>query len=179
MWQRLGIRTFIIYILRGFLPGLFLLFLSFVILWAKNAIDSNTASVTIQLGSFGDIIAPIAGFLAVIAFPIMGLGIFLNIIRYFSAKYILEEDVFRIHHGIISRHEISIPYEKIEDVDLDQSILGRILGVGKLYIITGGREEPGKRGATEAVFTDIDFSKAKYLQKELMVRGSVQKVRSV
>lgn len=180
MWQRLGIRTFILYIIKGFLPGLILFIFSLIILAAKNAILGNiTGTINFQNLNISGIVVAAAGFLALIALPVIGFGILINIVRYFSLKYFLDADVLRVHKGIIGVDEISIPYSKIEDVNLDQSVLGRIFGIGEIYVITGGREEKGEPGETEAIFHMIDISKARYLQTELMSRGSVQKVKAV
>ncbi len=184
MWQRLGIRTFIFYIIKGFLPGLILLILSLLILSAKNLIVGNfSGTINFQNANLGGIILGVAGGIAVISFPIMALGILINIMRYFSFRYSIEEEVLKIHKGMISRDEVSIPYSKIEDINLEQSIFYRIIGVSQLFIVTGGREQEGEKGLdhaeTEIIFDAIDISKARYLQKELPQKGSVQKVHNV
>ncbi len=183
MWHRLGIRTFILHIFKGFLPGLFLLIISLLVLSLKNLIlGSFSGTINFQNTNISEIILAVAGGAAVISFPIMAFGVIINVFRYFSFRYALEEDVLRIHKGIISRDEVSIPYSKIEDIDLEQSIFYRIIGVSKLFVITGGREQKGAgldTGETEIIFDAIDFSKGKYLQKELPGRGGIQKVHNV
>ena len=44
--------------------------------------------------------------------------------------------------GLISRHTVEMNLTKIESVDIDQSIMGRILGYGTITVIgTGGTRE--------------------------------------
>ncbi len=153
MWQRLGTRTLILYIIKGFMPGLILLFFALLIIGLKSLILSsfsvNTGGINLQNINISQIILGVAGFAAVVSFPIIALGIALNVARYFSFRYILEADDLRIHKGLIGRGEISIPYTKIEDINLDQSIFYRIIGVAKLFVITGGETEKGDgRGET-------------------------------
>jgi uncharacterized membrane protein YdbT with pleckstrin-like domain len=85
---------------------------------------------------------------------------------------------FKLHRGIISRDEVTIPYRQIQDVDVDQSIIGRLLGIGKLIILTAGNEDKDKNGEeSEVVFDIIDISIAKSLQKQLVEKSSIQLVR--
>ena len=45
--------------------------------------------------------------------------------------------------GLLSRHTIEMNRDKVESVDVDQSLLGRILGYGTVIVRgTGGRLEP-------------------------------------
>jgi uncharacterized membrane protein YdbT with pleckstrin-like domain len=180
MWERLGLRSFVIYVIQGFLPGLFLFILAFVILLIKNYLPTSTGGAAI-LGSSNitAIVSSVAGFFVIAAFPLMGLGIIINIIRYFSFGYRLDDEALRFRRGIISVDEISILYHNIQDVDLDQSVLGRIFGIAELYVITAGRGEPNERAETEATFHVMDVGKARDLQRTLLDRGSVQKVKAV
>ncbi len=175
----MGFRTFILYLVKGILPGIFLMILSVFLLLIKSYLVSGANSEIIQLGNSYQIIITVAGILMIAAFPIIALGIIINMWRYWRIQYKLEDDVLRFNRGIISVKELSIPYTKIEDVDLDQSVLGRIFGVARLSIITSGREEKGATSETEMIFNMIDIGKARDLQKELISRGSVQKVKEI
>jgi uncharacterized membrane protein YdbT with pleckstrin-like domain len=179
MWSRMGFKTLVIYIIKGVLPGLFLMILSFFLVWIKDYLVSGANSQIIQLGNSSQLILAIAGVFMLISFPVIALGVIINVWRYFSVQYKLEEDVLKFNRGVISVDEVSIPYQKIEDVDLDQSVFGRIIGVASVSVITAGREEKGADSETEAIFHMMDIGKARSLQSELLSRGSVQKVKSV
>lgn len=175
----MGFRTFIIYVVKGVLPGLFLMIMSFFLLWIKSYLVNGANSEIIQLGNSSQIILAVAGTIMLASFPVIALGVLINIWRYFSVQYKLEEDVLKYRRGLISVDEVSIPYLKIEDVDLDQSVIGRIIGVASISVITAGREEKGASSETEAIFHMMDIGKARSLQSELLSRGSVQKVKAV
>ncbi len=179
MWHRLGIRTLIVYIIRGLLPGVLLILISFFILMLKNFMIGHNDIIVVP-ESLGNNISMVAGVLTLVAFPVMALGEIIYLWKYFSLKYKFEEDVFKFHKGIVSVDENTIPYLKIENVDFDQSVLGRIIGIAHICILTAGEEEKDKSDAdTGAVIKMIDVEKARYIQKELLARGSIQKVKAI
>lgn len=57
---------------------------------------------------------------------------------YNNYKYQLTEDTVKIEKGVIWKHYVSIPYERIQNVDIHRGILARILGLSDLQIQTAG-----------------------------------------
>ena len=59
-------------------------------------------------------------------------------LHYNAYKFELTEEVFKKEHGVISKKYVSIPYERIQNIDIRRGILARILGLSDLMIQTAG-----------------------------------------
>lgn len=57
---------------------------------------------------------------------------------YKNYEYDLTKEGFRKKYGVISKNDISIPYDRIQNVDIERSILARILGLAEVNIHTAG-----------------------------------------
>ncbi len=53
-------------------------------------------------------------------------------------RYELQDDVVRIEHGIIWKRYSSIPYDRIQNVDILRGLVARLVGVSDLQIQTAG-----------------------------------------
>jgi putative membrane protein len=62
--------------------------------------------------------------------------------RYLSFRYTLGEDELVIREGILTRTERHVPYARIQNVDLVQNPLHRLLDVAEVRLETAGAEEP-------------------------------------
>lgn len=177
--QRLGLRALILYIVKGLLPGVILLFLTFIVLLAKNPIvNIFVSSGYTGADSINKIVLFVIGGLYIASMLLLLIGLLANLLHYISCKFYMDDYGFKLHRGIISRDEVSIPYRQIQDVDVDQSMIGRLIGVGKLIILTAGNEEKDKHGEqSEVVFDIIDVAIARSLQKTLLEKSSVQLVK--
>lgn len=67
-------------------------------------------------------------------------------------SYQIGTEEIRIESGILSRNARSIPYERIQDVSLEQSLIPRLLGISAVKFETGSSE--GDEGALEFVAVD-------------------------
>lgn len=59
-------------------------------------------------------------------------------LTYHYYRYELGEDGFRKEHGVIWKRYVTIPYEKIQNVDIYRGIIARLLGISDLQIQTAG-----------------------------------------
>ncbi|MDO8470900.1 MAG: PH domain-containing protein [bacterium] len=59
-------------------------------------------------------------------------------LTYHFYRYDLREDGFRMEMGVITKKYVTIPYERIQNVDIHRGILARILGLSDLQIQTAG-----------------------------------------
>ena len=108
-----------------------------------------------QFLGIGLVLALILGWLSAPIAGVFGLGfgwwmlIFFVIIWLFGSygwaklcynayKFELSEDVFKKEHGVIWKRYVSIPYERIQNIDIQRGILARILGLSDLMIQTAG-----------------------------------------
>src|SRR3989344_1294 len=69
---------------------------------------------------------------------IVAIGIIYAKLSYHFYRYELGELVFKKEHGIIWKKYVSIPYDRIQNVDIYRGILARIFGLSDLQIQTAG-----------------------------------------
>lgn len=169
-----------IYILKGLLPGVVLGCLTLIILSAKDIIITGfIESGYSNADSINTVFLYVVGALYVASIIVLAIGLLVNLLHYIGCRFNLDTYAFRLRRGIFSRDDISIPYRQIQDVDVDQSVLGRLFGIGKLIILTAGNNENNAHGEeSEVVFGIVDISVAKYLQKALTEKSSIQLVKN-
>ncbi|MEF8906678.1 MAG: PH domain-containing protein [Haloarculaceae archaeon] len=80
-------------------------------------------------------------------------------VRRFS--YEVTEDTFDIASGVLSRREREIPYERVQNVDISENVLQRLLGLAQLRIETAGGS------GTEAQLRYVTRAEAGRLQELL------------
>jgi putative membrane protein len=108
------------------------------------------------LGSFG----LMAG-LFVLLFVV---GVAYGVAYYYRFEYALTPDTFDVNSGVIGRKEREIPYRRIQNVDVTESIFHRIVGVAVVKIETAGGSE------TEATLNFVAADEARRLQREIRDR---------
>ena len=87
-------------------------------------------------------------------------------------KYEITEDAVRIEKGVIWKKYISIPYERIQNVDIYRGILARILGLSTLNIQTAGYSGAGGRGMwSEGNIPGVSVDIAEQLRNDLIKRA--------
>ncbi|MBN1473114.1 MAG: PH domain-containing protein [Syntrophaceae bacterium] len=78
------------------------------------------------------------------------------LIAWYTSEFAITNKRIIIKVGLISRRTLEMNLAKIESVNVDQSILGRILGYGTITVIgTGGTREPFFQ-----ISNPLDFRKA-------------------
>ncbi len=77
---------------------------------------------------------------ALLALVIGGVGSFL---RWWRTTYVVGAEDIRLESGVLSRAARSVPYERIQDVSLEQPPLARLLGLAEVKFETGagGKDE--------------------------------------
>lgn len=126
-------------------------------------------------------------FLALVGVWIVFLGLYI-LFCYIWAKltykywqYELTEDAFKKESGVIWKKYVSIPYERIQNVDINRGLFARILGVSDLQIQTAGFSAVsyGRRGlagaGAEGRLPGIDKGMAENLRDELVRRAKTSK----
>jgi len=90
-------------------------------------------------------------------------------------KYEITEDAVRIERGVIWKKYISIPYERIQNVDIYRGVLARILGLSALNIQTAGYSGGGGRYGVlvtpEGNLPGISVDMAEQLRDDLVKRA--------
>lgn len=82
--------------------------------------------------------------LALLAAAVIGgVMIFMQWLRWRSFRYGVGEREIVIESGILSRNRRSIPFHRVQDVDIERALLARLFGLAKVKIETGagGKDE--------------------------------------
>ena len=89
----------------------------------------------------------------------------ISVLQWLAFRYRLEGDELIIDSGVLSRRRRVIPVSRVQNVDIEQGFLERLVGVAELRMETasGGRE-------TEASLAVLDLPAARMLQSEIMRR---------
>jgi len=93
-------------------------------------------------------------------------------------QYEAGEDTFKMEHGVIWKRYVSIPYERIQNIDIHRGVFARLLGLSDLRIQTAGfGGMHGKWGSSaEGNLPGIERNKAEELREQLIkrVKGTKQ-----
>ncbi|MDP4009245.1 MAG: PH domain-containing protein [bacterium] len=93
-------------------------------------------------------------------------------LTYHFYRYELADAGFRKELGIIGKTYVTIPYDRIQNVDIYRSLLERILGLSNLNIQTAGMS--GRVGA-EGRLPGLSMEVAEQLRDELIQRARQSK----
>lgn len=86
--------------------------------------------------------------LIIVSFVIMTLCYVFAKLTYDNYRYELREDGFYKESGVITKKYVTIPYERIQNVDINRNLIARFLGLSDLQIQTAGMSASyGKYGA--------------------------------
>jgi uncharacterized membrane protein YdbT with pleckstrin-like domain len=103
----------------------------FIVIWAIYA-----AAGLLGAGAVGDFLRNNRGIaLIALLFPIAWFG--WEFLQWWAEEYLITTSRVVQTEGLINKHTKDSALEKINDITLNQSVLGRVLGYGDLAIITG------------------------------------------
>lgn len=100
--------------------------------------------------------------------------------RYY--KYELTEYGIKKEHGVIWKKYVTIPYDRIQNVDILRGILARLLGLSDLHIQTAGMSGMSQRwGASrsEGRLPGLSIEVADQLRDELIRRAQSSKTQGL
>lgn len=95
---------------------------------------------------------------------VMAVGLFLYWRRF---EYRVGAHEIRIDSGIVSRTHRSIPFDRVQDVDITQGPLARLLGIARVKLETGAGSAGG---AEEGVLPAIALARAEALREHVRTR---------
>lgn len=101
---------------------------------------------------------------ALLAFLIVGLFLYWR-----RFEYRVGAHEIRIDSGILSRTHRSIPFERVQDVDISQGPVARLLGLAKVKFETGG-----SAGGDEGILPAIALARAEALGQHVRARRGMQ-----
>jgi uncharacterized protein len=121
------------------------------------------------------------GFLGAILFLLVlliisaGISYIAAYLSYEYYRYELREDGFRKEYGIIWKKYVTIPYTRIQNVDIYRGLLSRILGLSDLHIQTAGTASvagPYGQSYSEGRLPGLSEEVAEQLRDELIRRAA-------
>lgn len=90
-------------------------------------------------------------------------------LAYKNWKYEFTPNEIKLERGIIWKRYSSIPYERVQNVDITRGILARIIGFSTLNIQTAGYHYAGKGGSfSEGYIPAVSIKKAEETRDFLM-----------
>jgi putative membrane protein len=108
---------------------------------------------------------PVPFGLVFVLFPLAFLaGLGYQIAYYYRFDYELTPDTFDIDSGVFGRQEREIPYRRVQNVDITESLFHRLVGVAVVNIETAGGSE------TEGQLNFVDAEEARRIQREIRER---------
>ena len=119
-------------------------------------------AVLAYLAVSGRLATALIGALALLAFVAVGLVLYWR-----RFEYRVGESEIRIDSGIFSRTHRSIPFDRVQDVDITQGPIARLLGLAQVKFETGG-----SAGHDEGVLQAITLERAEALRELVRARRS-------
>lgn len=126
-----------------------------------------------------ELLLPMVGVAAVsdgetLATPLLAVGGLLalvlayQVLAWWRFTYTLMPDEIYIESGVLSRNRRSIPWDRVQDVEIERGPLARLLGLAKVRLETGGSE------SDEGVLDSISLADAVALREEISARRGIQ-----
>ncbi len=88
-------------------------------------------------------------------------------LTYYFYHYELTEEGFRKDFGVVIKKYTTIPYERIQNINIHRNVLDRILGLSSLKIFTAGTGGQGQSGA-EGFLPGLSKDTAEELRNQLI-----------
>lgn len=149
--------------------SIWLFFVVYFIAFLAVAVVATTVYATeraaVEAG-FQANLAAIGFFLTVIG---TALAYIVARLTYLNYRYEVTALGFRKDSGIIWKHSVTIPYSKIQNIDIVRGVLARMLGLSDIQIQTAGASNPYSRG--EGRLIGLGKVEAEALRDELVKRA--------
>ena len=101
--------------------------------------------------------------------PLVGVGVLVavSILQYFTYRYRIGGDGISVRSGLLQRNQREIPFARIHNVALHQSLLHRVFGVAEVRLEAAGGSKP------EAQMRVLGLAQAMELEHLVRHRGTV------
>lgn len=105
--------------------------------------------------------------IAVLGAIVMLIGLAISVLVYWwRFEFRVGESEIRIDSGLLSRTHRSIPFDRIQDVDVAQGPLARLLGLARVKFETGGATQGGR---DEGVLQAIPLARAEEIRRLIRI----------
>jgi uncharacterized membrane protein YdbT with pleckstrin-like domain len=172
--QKLGIKVFYYYLSKKISIGLVSFFIFFVVSSLKKIMIAKIDYI-FSLATATSITSYIINGLLIISIVLVVAGALMSWFNYINCEFILDENALNIRRGFFTKKEISMPYRQIQNIDIEQTLNNKMMGVGRLVISTNDSSEEEK---AEGTFEVIDYNVAKEIREFILQRTNIQIVKS-
>lgn len=97
---------------------------------------------------------------AVVGFALLS-GFLQPLMRYLSFSFRVEDDELLMNSGILNRNHRSVPFDRVQDVNIEQNPIARLFGLAKVKLETGA--SAGK-GEEDGIIDSIPLERANALR---------------
>ncbi|SEQ24474.1 PH domain-containing protein [Natrinema salaciae] len=98
-------------------------------------------------------------------FALVAVGVVVGIVYEFAYyqrfRYELTDDTFDVTSGVLARRDRELPLGRVQNVDIRQNVVGRVLGIAAVHVETAGG------GQTEVSLEYVDEAEARRLRRQL------------
>jgi uncharacterized membrane protein YdbT with pleckstrin-like domain len=84
-------------------------------------------------------------------------------------RYELRASEFRFEYGVLNKHHSSLPYSRIQNIDIGRSLIQRIFGISELQIQTAGESSMRSEGRLPG----LDPDTAEWLRDTLLSHAGI------
>lgn len=77
------------------------------------------------------------GFQPWYAVPAVGIPVVLGFLPWLTTRYRMTSSQFQLRKGLLNRQQVTAPLDRVRSVDLESSLLHRLLGLAKVQVGTG------------------------------------------
>ncbi|MBI2233348.1 MAG: PH domain-containing protein [Candidatus Aenigmarchaeota archaeon] len=139
----------------------------FIFIFLAGFIGIAVLAMTQSLGAF----FVYAIFVMLLAVAVSGVW---SKLMYESYSYELSKMSLNVKWGVLRKHSATIPYSRIQNIDVNRGIMARLLGLGELWIQTAGVSTAfTKFGAlrfSEGIIPGLEPKEAEKLRTTLLKR---------
>lgn len=150
--------------------AVWLFFLKQLGTWISIGIVISAQLSLVFLNSMNSVLTYVM-LILVIFIVMIAIAYFTARLSYHFYKYELAEHEYKAERGIIWKRYVSIPYARIQNVDIYRGLLSRILGLSDLKIQTAGQSAVGSEGNLPA----LSREHAEIVRDALMVKARTAK----
>jgi uncharacterized membrane protein YdbT with pleckstrin-like domain len=173
-YYSLGPKTFLFLSIQRTMAAAIFFIVALIIMGLKGFVLKNNT-----IDFLPSIINWIIVILFLLGFLMLAIGLIITRIQYKTSGVMIDDYSFHIVRGILSRKETSIPYRRIQSVEIKQSLLYRILNIAYVSIATTtSLEEPSQieNDLNEEVIPNIDYSLAMAIEDTLTREAEIENI---
>jgi uncharacterized membrane protein YdbT with pleckstrin-like domain len=155
----LGQRAFLVFLARRIKFAVFLFIVTGAVWWSERWLPPVYVL-------WGDYATKLLLAVSVAYFAFVLLETYLEY-RYYT--YLFTDDAFIMTYGYMIRNEVATLYHHIQNVNIERSVMDRMIGVSKVIILMTGADRGAQRN--EIILPAVGRRKAKQVQAELLRRA--------